>query len=78
MAIHASGSQESRNQLRQLSLTSIYHLVQTHRPRLLCARSDLRWHRELHILIDYAADYKLPKRRSYSRAVWDGYRFAFG
>lgn len=64
---------------RQLSFTSVYTLVEIHLPVLLSARSQRSWHRELDKLVDYAAAYKLPRRRSqrsYPRAVWgSGYRF---
>lgn len=64
---------------RQLSFTSVYCLIETHLPSLLGARSQRSWSREMDRLVDYAAAYKLPrrkKRRSYPRAVWGtGYRF---
>jgi Transposase DDE domain len=65
---------------RQLSFTSVYTLVEHHLPTLLRARSHQNWRHQMDILVDYAAAYKLPRRRkprSYPRAVWGtGYRFA--
>ena len=67
-------------QPRQLSFTSVYTLIEIHLPRLLAARSQKSWRREMDCIVEYAAAYKLPqrrKRRSYPRAVWGtGYRFA--
>jgi putative transposase len=64
----------------QLSFTSIYSLIELHLPRLLRARSHQSWRREMDAIVEYAAAYKLPRRRkqrSYPRAVWgSGYRFA--
>jgi hypothetical protein len=64
---------------RQLSFTSVYHLVELHLPKVLAARSQRAWHREMDTLVDYAAAYTLPQRRkqrSYPRTVWGaGYRF---
>jgi putative transposase len=65
---------------RQLSFTSIYGLIETHLPRLLGASSLKSWRRQMDIIVNYAAAYKLPrrkKRRSYPRAVWGtGYRYS--
>lgn len=64
---------------RQLSFASVYTLIEVHLPKLLSARSQRTWRREMDTLVDYAAAYKLPQRRkqrSYPRAVWgSGYRF---
>jgi hypothetical protein len=64
---------------RELSFTSVYTLVEIHLPKLLRARSRQSWRREMDTLVDYAAAYKLPRRRkqrSYPRLVWgSGYRF---
>lgn len=65
---------------RQLSFTSVYRLIETHLPKLLRARSHRSWRREMDTIVEYAAAYKLPRRRkqrSFPRAVWgSGYRFA--
>lgn len=64
---------------RQLSFTSVYTLIEVHLPKLLHARSRQSWRREMDTIVEYAAAYKLPRRRkprSYPRAVWGtGYRF---
>jgi hypothetical protein len=64
---------------RQISFTAVYNLIDIHLPRLLRAPSQRAWRREMDTLVDFAADYQLPKRkkrRSYPRAIWgSGYRF---
>jgi hypothetical protein len=64
---------------RELSFTSVYSLVETHLPSLLRARSHKSWHREMDKLVEYAAAYKLPRRRkprTYPRLVWgSGFQF---
>jgi hypothetical protein len=64
---------------RQLSFTSVYRLLELHLPKLLSARSQQSWRREMDKLVDYAAAYKLPRRRkprSYPRSVWGaGFKF---
>ena len=64
---------------RQLSFTSVYCLIEIHLPGLLSARSQRSWRREMDLVLNRAADYKLPqrkKRSSYPRAIWGtGYRF---
>jgi len=64
---------------RQISFTAVYNLIEIHMPKLLGARSERSWHRQMDMIVDYAAGYQLPKRkkrRSYPRAIWgSGYRF---
>jgi len=58
---------------RQLSFSFVLDVVNAAWPRLLAAKSREEHHAELDRVLDYAASYKLPKRkkrRSYPRAVW--------
>lgn len=58
---------------RQLSFSFVLDVVNAAWPRLLAARSREEHHAEFDRVLDYAASYKLPKRkkpRSYPRAVW--------
>jgi hypothetical protein len=58
---------------RQLSFSSVLDVVNAAWPRLLAAKSREEHHAEFDRVLDYAASYKLPKRkkrRSYPRAVW--------
>ena len=58
---------------RQLSFSSVLDVVNAAWPRLLAAQSREEHHAEFDRVLDYAASYKLPKRktwRSYPRAVW--------
>jgi hypothetical protein len=78
-AVMALAARKAGLSPRELSFTSIYVLLQAHWHRLLSARSDQAWQREMDRIVDYAAAYKLPKRkkqRTYPREVWSaGYRF---
>lgn len=58
---------------RQLSFSSVLDVINAAWPRLLAAQSRQQHHAEFDRVLDYAASYKLPKRkkpRSYPRAVW--------
>jgi hypothetical protein len=58
---------------RQLSFSFVLDVVNAAWPRLLAAKSREEHHAEFDRVLDYAASYKLPKRkkrRSYPRAVW--------
>jgi len=58
---------------RQLSFSFVLDVVNAAWPRLLTAKSRQEHHAEFDRVLDYAASYKLPKRkkwRSYPRAVW--------
>jgi DDE family transposase len=58
---------------RQLSFSFVLDVVNAAWPRLLAAKSREEHHAEFERVLDFAASYKLPKRkkrRSYPRAVW--------
>jgi hypothetical protein len=58
---------------RQLSFSFVLDVLNAAWPRLLAAKSQQEHHAEFDRVLEYAASYKLPKRkkrRSYPRAVW--------